>query len=263
MPDHLRCAIIDDEPLALDLLVSYVQRTPSLELCGRYSSAVEALGNLMNNPVDLLFLDIQMPELNGLDFSKMLDVGRMRIVFTTAFSQYAIEGYKVNALDYLLKPISYTDFMGAVSRAQKWFGGTYMHKKETIPHNTVEPTDDEQTEYAPLITDYFFVKSDYKIIRVNFADILYIEGLKDYVKIHLQPEGTRPLLSLTSMKVIEQSLPPNRFFRVHRSFIVNMEKVHILERGQIVFGDRIIPVSDSYRDRVQDYINAHLLQGRL
>lgn len=238
----MTCAIVDDEPLALGLLESYVRRTPTLELCGKYGSAVEALGGLQEQPVDLLFLDIQMPELSGLDLSKMLDAGHTRIVFTTAFSQYAVDGYKVGALDYLLKPIGYPDFVAAVSRAQQWF-------------------DMLMAGQATTGEGYIFVKSDYKILRINFSDILYIEGLKDYVKIYLS-SSPKPILSLTSMRAIEQTLPAARFYRVHRSFIVNMQKVQVFERGQIVFGEKILPVSDSYKERVQGYINAHLLQGR-
>lgn len=253
----IRCAIVDDEPLALGLLESYVTRTPVLELCGKYANAVEALGGLQHEPVDLLFLDIQMPELSGLDLSKMIDTSHTRIVFTTAFSQYAIEGYKVNALDYLLKPISYVDFVGAVSRAQKWF--------ELLKDTTKFPSGTLSVETASPVTDnsdgYMFVKSDYKILRINFDDIIYIEGLKDYVKIYVTTRP-KPILSLTSMRNIENALPSSQFFRTHRSFIVNMNRVTVFERGQIVFGEKRLPVSDSYKSHVQDYIDAHLLQGR-
>lgn len=252
----MRCAIVDDEPLALGLLESYVLKTPVLELCGKYESAVEAISGLQRNPVDLLFLDIQMPELSGLDLSKMLDTSHTRIVFTTAFSQYAIEGYKVNALDYLLKPISYVEFVGAVSRAQKWFA--VISGTQTL---TSEPMPIVPSSHTTIDDDYMFVKSDYKILRIDFDDILYIEGLKDYVKIYLT-SAPKPVLSLTSMRGIENTLPSNRFYRVHRSYIVNMNKVHVFERGQILFGEKRLPVSESYKNRVQDYINSHLLAGR-
>lgn len=253
----IKCAIVDDEPLALGLLESYVAKTPVLELCGKYANAVEAMGGLQHNPVDLLFLDIQMPELSGLDLSKMLDTSHTRIVFTTAFSQYAIEGYKVNALDYLLKPISYVDFVGAVSRAQKWFD--MLNETAKAPAGTLAV--ETASPVANNSDDYMFVKSDYKILRINFDDILYIEGLKDYVKIYVTTQ-TKPILSLTSMRSIENTLPSEQFFRTHRSFIVNMNRVTVFERGQIIFGEKRLPVSDSYKNHVQDYINAHLLQGR-
>lgn len=261
----MKCAIIDDEPLALGLLESYVKKTPVLELCGSYSSAIEAMGGLQRNPVDILFLDIQMPDLGGLEFSKTIDTSRTRIIFTTAFSQYAIEGYKVNALDYLLKPISYTDFVGAVSRAQKWYEMS-ADKRLAIHEEKAKTVEQEHTPQSLDVTTaekdkYIFVKSDYKLIRVDFDDIEYIEGLKDYVKIYLT-SATKPLLSLTSMRGLEQVLPSNIFFRIHRSYIVNMSKVRVLERGQIVFGNKLLPISDSYRDHVQSYLNAHLLKGR-
>ena len=261
----MKCAIVDDEPLALSLLESYIRRTPMLELCGQYASAVEAMGGLCKQPVDLLFLDIQMPELSGLDLSKMLDTSHTRIVFTTAFSQYAVDGYKVNALDYLLKPISYTDFIAAVSRAQQWFAsvGQYVKNEETLPNN---PSPGSVPEVPPKreednLVDYIFIKSDYKILRIRFSDILYIEGLKDYVKIHLV-NTSKPVLSLMSMRSLETALPSKHFFRIHRSYIVNIDKVSVFERGQIVFGDKHLPVSDSYREQLQQYINARLLLGR-
>ena len=248
----MRCAIVDDEPLALGLLESYVKKTPILQLCGKYSNAVEAMGGLQREPADIVFLDIQMPDLNGLDFSKTIDTSRTRIIFTTAFSQYAIDGYKVNALDYLLKPISYTDFASSVSRAQKWFEMRRTHQN----------ADGVQSEVVPTVENgYIFVKSDYKLVRINFSDILYVEGLKDYVKIYVEG-AAKPILSLSSMRSMETALSSDTFFRIHRSYIVNMDKVKVFERGQIVFGDKLLPISDNYKERVQTYLNAHLLQGR-
>ena len=243
----ISCSIIDDEPLAVKLLETYAAKTPFLELRSSYSSAVEAISGLRENPVDLLFLDIQMPELNGLEFAKIIG-DDTRIVFTTAFSQYAIDGYKVNALDYLLKPISYADFLVAARKALEWF------EKISAPGVTSAAEEGDEA-------NSFFIKSDYKLLRVNFDDVLYVEGLKDYVKIYLE-SAKKPILSLTSMHAVENYLPTASFLRIHRSFIVNMKKVYILERGQIVFGEKRIPVSDSYKDRVQEYINRRLLQGR-
>lgn len=243
---NITCAIIDDEPLAVKLLESYVEKTPFLEHCGSYSSAVEALYTLQTQRVDLLFLDIQMPELNGLDFAKVLG-GETRIVFTTAFSQYALDSYKVNAVDYLLKPISYTDFLNAARKVLDEFEKTHAAQMGNI----------QQSEQA----DSFFIKSDYKLLRIRYDDILYIEGLKDYVKIYLE-SSKRPVLSLTAMRTVENFLPASTFLRIHRSFIVNMSKVPMMERGQIVFGEKYLPISDSYKDKVQEYINKHLLQGR-
>jgi len=227
----LRCAIIDDEPLALNLLESYILRTPSLELTGKYSSAIQAMNELKGTKTDLLFLDIQMPELNGLEFSKMADP-QMRIIFTTAFDQYAIEGYRVNALDYLLKPISYVDFLQAANKAIQWF--SLVSKPEEI--------------------ESIFVKSDYKLVQIELKKIQYIEGLKDYIKIYIT-DHPKPILSLMSMKTMEELLPDSQFMRVHRSFIVQKDKIRIIDRGRIVFDKTYVPVSDSYKQAFQAFLD--------
>lgn len=242
----LRCALVDDEPLALSLLESYVRKTDSLELCGSYSSAIQAMKSLPEHPVDLLFLDIQMPELNGLGFSRMVS-DNTRIIFTTAFEQYAIDGYRVNALDYLLKPISYNDFIEAVNKALQWFE---LRKKAETP-------DSVQTS-LPTDSNHIYVKSDYKIVQIELDKILYIEGLKDYIKIYTE-DNPRPILSLTSMKTMEEKLPSNRFIRVHRSYIVQKQKIKIIDKGRIVFGKEYIPVSDSYKQELQNYVNEHII----
>ena len=237
----IKCAIVDDEPLAVELLASYVKKTPFLELCGTYSNATDALHGISEQPVDLLFLDIQMPELNGLELSKMLPEST-RIVFTTAFNQYAVDGFRVNALDYLLKPISYADFLEAGNKAMQWF----LLLKQN------EPTTEARDEKEPTS---IFVKSEYKLLQINLDDIRYIEGLKDYVKIYTE-QSPHPILSLMNMKAIEQMLPSSRFIRVHRSFIVQKGKIREIERNRIVFGDVYIPIGDSYKQAFQDFINA-------
>lgn len=223
--------IIDDEPLAVSLLESYVSKTSFLTLSGTYSSAVQAMQELPGKKIDLLFLDIQMPDLNGLEFSRMVDP-HTRIVFTTAFNQYAIDGYRVNALDYLLKPISYTDFLQAANKALQWFERT--QKPEEI--------------------ESIFVKSDYKLVQIELKKIQYIEGLKDYIKIYTE-ENPKPILSLMSMKAMEELLPATRFIRVHRSFIVQKDQIRIIDRGRIVFGKTYIPVSDSYKQVFQTFLD--------
>ena len=239
----LDCIIVDDEPLALELLQSYVEKTPFLNLIGKYSSAVEAMHEITSKePAHLIFLDIQMQGLNGLEFSKLVNP-QTRIVFTTAFNQYAIDSYKVNALDYLLKPISYADFLQATNKAVNWFKlqeGTMQNASETEA-NTPE---------------YIYVKSEYKLIQIKLRDILYIEGLKDYLKIYLENEP-RPILSLISMKAMEASLPTDRFIRVHRSYIVQKSKIKIIDRGRIVFNKEHIPISESYKQELLSYINEH------
>jgi DNA-binding LytR/AlgR family response regulator len=227
----LNCAIVDDEPLALSLLESYVNKTPFLNLTGKYSSAMQAMKELPDMKVNLLFLDIQMPELNGLEFSRMVDP-QTRIVFTTAFGQYAIDGYRVNALDYLLKPISYPDFLQAANKALQWF-------------DLVQKPEEKESIY---------VKSDYKLVQIELKKILYIEGLKDYIKIYLE-DSPKPILSLMSMKSMEELLPTNRFMRVHRSYIVQKEKIRIIDRGRIVFDKTYIPISDSYKQAFQSFLD--------
>lgn len=246
----LKCAIIDDEPLAISLLESYVNKTPFLELAGKYNSAVNALPALSKEPVDLLFLDIQMPELNGMEFSRILKTDT-RIIFTTAFSQYALDSYKVNALDYLLKPISYADFLKSANKALQWYellregssrGGSRTALTQTAPSQAVSPS-----------VESIFIKTEYKLVQVELRKILYIEGLKDYVKIFVEGE-THPILSLMSMKSLEDMLPANRFIRVHRSFIVQPEKIKVIERNRIVFGKEYIPISDNYKQKFMEFL---------
>lgn len=265
----LTCLIIDDEPLAVKLLESYVEKTPSLKLVGSYNSAVAALDYITTSSVDLIFCDIQMPDLNGLQFAQIMSHSRSRIVFTTAFDQYALEGWEVNALHYLLKPIDYPSFIKAVNKALKWFEMLDTIEKSPtamgLPHESVIGESNESVGEAnvpqTITGDSIFVKSDYKLVRIRFDQILYIEGLKDYVKIYLEGER-KAILSLTSMRAIEAVVPAGKFLRTHRSFIVNMDQVNVLERGQIVFGEKHIPISDSYKDIVQNYFSTRTLQGR-
>lgn len=233
----LRCAIIDDEPLAAELLASYANKTPFLRLTGTYNSAINGIKDLRDNPVDLLFLDIQMPEMGGIEFAKILPK-ETKIIFTTAFGQYAIEGYKVNAIDYLLKPISYEEFLKASTKALELF--STIHKQDTYRQDR-----------------FMLVKSDYKLMKVALDDILYIEGLKDYVRIYLT-DGEK-IMSLMNMKKLEEYLPCPEFMRTHRSYIVNMSKITVIDRFRIVFGNTYIPISDSYKEEVQTYFDKHIL----
>ncbi len=235
----LSCWIIDDEPLALDLLESYVQKTPFLKLTGKYSSALTAMHDLENQPVDLIFLDIQMPELDGLEFSQFINP-RTRIIFTTAFSEYAVDGYKVNALDYLLKPISYADFLTAAKKALHWFD---------MAHKAAQTEEKEKEKERTGI----FVKSEYKLVQVLFDDILYIEGLKDYVKIYVKNEP-RPILTLMSMKNMEEILPRDRFLRVHRSYIVQKDKIENINKNRITIAGHEISIGETYRQNLMDEI---------
>lgn len=238
----LNCLIVDDEPLALDLLENYVGRTPFLQLAGRAGSAVEALqcmeqaGKGTKEEIDLLFLDIQMPQLDGIEFSRLLAErggGRTKVIFTTAFEQYALEGFRVDALDYLLKPVSYREFLRAAMKAHDWFRKT----------SAGEPA---ETGSGAERRDSIWVRADYRQVRVKLEDILYIEGVKDYVRICLA-DGTNVLTQM-SLKAMAEQLPKEEFVRVHRSYIVHLTEVNAMERGRIVFGKVRIPVSDSYRD---------------
>ena len=233
----LNCIIIDDEPLAAQLLASYAQKTTFLNLIGTFNSAVAAIKHVKEKRIDLIFLDIQMPELSGLEFATLLPP-TSKIVFTTAFSQYAIDGYKVNAIDYLLKPISYDDFLKAANKALDSF--TVVEKK------------DEQEDR------FIYVKSEYKLVRVLYDDILYIEGLKDYVKIYLD-NNQRPIHSLMNMKTMEDYLPSPEFLRIHRSYIVHMPKVKAIDHSRLVIGENYLPVSDSYKEELQQYLDSHTL----
>lgn len=226
----IRCLVVDDEPLAARLIGSYVERTPFLSLVATVNSAAEALAVMASDAVDLVFLDIRMPGLSGMDLARQLGNGP-KIVFTTAYSDHAVEGFAVNALDYLLKPVSYEEFMRAAGRALAAVSGRTEERADPHP--------------AP---GFITVKSEYRLVRIPVAEIDYIEGLKDYVKIVLA-DGSRPVLTLMSMKSLEEMLPEASFMRVHRSFIVNMDKVRVIERNCVVMGRQLIPVSESARKR--------------
>lgn len=235
----LNCVIIDDEPLAADLLASYARKTPFLNLIGAYNNAVEAMTGIRENNVHLAFLDIQMPDLGGIELAKILPK-ETKVVFTTAFSEYAIDSYRVNAIDYLLKPISYDEFLRAADKALEWF-------TQTSPNSKSYNTD-----------RFIYVKSDYKMVQIKYDDIIYIEGVKDYVKIYTD-NGEKPVMSLMNMKKIEESLPHPEFLRTHRSYIVHMPKVKLVDKSQIAFEDKLIPISDTYKEVVQNYFDLHSL----
>ena len=224
--NKIKCAIVDDEPLALDLMESYVRKTAFLTLSGKYSNGVQALEGLKTQPADLLYLDIQMPELSGLDLAKLVGPDT-KIVFTTAFEQFAVSGYKVNAIDYLLKPVSYPEFLQSAEKAYHWFSERSEEKPESI-----------------------FVKSDYKLVQVKFCDILYVEGYRDYLKIYVR-NGSAPILTLMSMKSMSASLPSEKFIRVHKSYIVNREHIEAIDRGRIIIGNTSIPIGDNYKNDFQ------------
>ncbi|HEX8021491.1 LytTR family DNA-binding domain-containing protein [Mucilaginibacter sp.] len=235
----INCIAVDDEPLALGLVCAFIEQTPFLNLIGRYSSAVEALVGLQDQKVDLIFLDIQMPNLNGMELARVLDsrgANKPRIIFTTAYNQFAIEGYRVDALDYLLKPFNYEEFLHASNKALSYF---------ELVNRSNNPTTAVAAE--PVEEEYLFLKIEYQLVRIALNEIMYIEGLKDYVKIYLQ-DKEKPLLSLTSLKALEEKLPSKRFMRVHRSFIVSLNKINSITRNALQIGKVNITVGDQYKE---------------
>lgn len=236
----LRCIAIDDEPLALKQMCSYIERTPFLELVAACKDGFEGLEKIHMLSPDLLFVDVDMPGLNGMELVKSL-TGKYPVIFTTAYDEYAVEGFRVNAIDYLLKPISYADFLKAAGKAGELL---------TLKHTASETLSGND--------ECLFVKSEYRIVRIRFNEIKYIEGMREYIRIHLT-EG-KPIMTLLSMKAVEERLPGNRFMRIHRSFIVNLDKINIIERSRIVFDkDTYIPVGEQYKEAFQHFVDKNFM----
>ena len=236
----IKVVAIDDEPLALQLVKGYIEKTPFLELAGVFDNPLEAVGFIGSSDVDLILLDIQMPDLTGTELARVIS-GGPKVIFTTAYEKYALEGFRLDAVDYLLKPFSYAEFLKAVQKAEK----VIELEKNRLPSLEVK-------------NDFIFIKSEYKTRRINFSEIHYIEGLKDYVKIFLTGEK-KPVLSLSTLKALEARLPGEKFMRVHRSFIVNLDTVKIIDRNRIVFGEVRIPVTDQYKDNFQKYLDRNFI----
>lgn len=298
----ISCIVVDDEPLAVRLMESYVAKTPFLSLKGSFTSGTAAYSFLQDNPVDLLFCDIQMPNLSGMELSRMLPE-RTRIIFTTAFSEYAVEGFKVRALDYLLKPISYDDFLSAAMKAKEYLEliDDKSLRQAQLPSGLVtepavstlvtEPAvrrDSPTTEVTepavrrgspttevtdPVVSTSvtepvevteqrkiksIFVKTEYRLQQIDLDRITYIEGLKDYVKIHLN-NGTAPILSLMRLKALEDTLPKEDFVRVHKSFIVRLAAIEAIERNHILIGPSRIPIGDTYQTALYQALSGSFL----
>ena len=236
----IRCLAIDDEPLALQQLVAYIKKVPFLELAAQCQSAVEAQEFLEQYSVDAIFCDINMPDLNGMDFVKSLQVPPM-IVFTTAYSEYAVEGFRVNAVDYLLKPFGMQDFMRAANRLKERVQGSRVQE--------VQGADDADT---------IFVKTDYRVVKVTIANIRYIEAMSEYLKIHVEGEA-KPVVTLLSMKKMEERLPEN-FMRIHRSYIVNLSKIQEINKNRIIMdAETYLPIGEMYKEAFQKYIDTKFL----
>lgn len=231
----IKCIAIDDEPHALRQLAEYIEAVPYLSLEGSFESAFDACNFLHDNAIDLIFVDINMPDINGIDFVKSLSKN-VKIVFITAHSEFAYEGFQLDAADYLLKPISFTDFLKSANKVNE----RYFQQNSSLPE-------------IQQNRDYLFIKSEYRVIRINFKDIKYIESKREYVKIFF--DGSEPITTLMSIKKLEETLPGNMFMRVHRSFIVNLDKITVVERNRIIFDNKVyIPISENYGEKFQEYM---------
>ena len=235
----MTCIIVDDEALAVKLIESYVAKTPDLKLLGSYTDSVEAITAIKENPADLLFLDIQMPDINGMELARLIPE-KTRVIFTTAFKEYAFESYEVSALDFLLKPIRYNKFIAAVEKARKWFS----HETESAP--------------APAERDSVFIRVDGELRQLNVSDIMYVSGMKDYVVFYLD-DGSKLVTHLT-MKAVEDMLPTSDFLRIHRSYIVALKKIRSVDRNNCVYiGKEIIHVTDAFRETFDAYLQKNML----
>jgi DNA-binding LytR/AlgR family response regulator len=235
----ITCIAIDDEPLALKQLTGYIEKTPFLKLENSFTNAIKTLEFLQENHVDLMFVDINMPDLSGIDFVKSLS-NPAKVIFTTAYREYAYEGFQLDAADYIVKPIGYTDFLKAVNKVKD----RYFPIKEEPSIQTNE--------------QFLFIKSEYKIVRIDFDNIKYLEGMRDYVRIHL--EGQSPIMTLTGIKNVLEHLPKDKFMQVHRSFIVNLNKITTIERNRILFDKTYIPISEHYKESFHEYLDTNFLK---
>lgn len=239
----IKVLAIDDEPFALQQIANYVQKVPFLKLVATCSSAAIAQQILDSEPVDAIFCDINMPDLNGMDFVKQLAVPPL-IVFTTAYAEYAVEGFRVNAVDYLLKPFGLQDFMRAANRLKE-----RLDRPTDVPPPPTPSFEGEDTIY---------VKTDYRMVKVRISDIRYVEGMSEYLKIHLESEQ-KPLITLLSMKLLEERLPPY-FMRIHRSYIVNLNAIHEVNKNRVIIdSETSLPIGDSYRESFNTYLNGQFL----
>lgn len=242
----LKCIAIDDEPLALRQISAYIAKIPYLELAATFNNAIEAQQRLASERVDLIFVDINMPDLNGVDFVRAL-TDRPMVVFTTAYSEYAIDGFKLDAVDYLLKPFSFADFNRAAAKANS----LYELRQGRLP---AQP--DSDSEATPKDREYISVKADYKVSLVRIADIVYIESEGEYVRMHLCDGST--ITTLFRLKNMEAALPSEQFMRVHRSYIVNLRAIRSYVRGRIFLSDtEYVPIGENYKEAFQNYIDRH------
>lgn len=266
----IKVLAIDDEPLALQQLATYIRKVPFLELAGECQSALEAREILNSEPIDAIFCDINMPDLNGMDFVKSLAVPPL-VVFTTAYSEYAVEGFKVNAVDYLLKPFGLQDFQRAANRIKERLGSGEFRTESlefatALEGNADTSADRTAVANSPLSTlhsplpedDTIFIKTDYRVVKVAISDIRYVEGMSEYLKIHLESQP-KPIVTLLSMKKMEEYLPQN-FMRIHRSYIINLKKIQEVNKNRVIMdADTYLPIGDNYKEAFNDYLNTKFL----
>ena len=253
----IRCIAIDDEPLALQQIAAYIGKVPFLELAAQCQSALEAQRFLQSDTVDAIFCDINMPDLNGMDFIKSLAVPPL-VVFTTAYAEYAVEGFKVNAVDYLLKPFGLQDFMRAANRLQERLVSS---PSLTSPHSPLTSNKSLTSPLSPLTSEndnVIFLKTDYRIVKVTISDIRYVEAMSEYLKVWLEGEA-KPLITLLSMKKMEERLPAT-FMRIHRSYIINLDKIQEVNKNRVIMdADTYLPIGDLYKEAFQQYVDTKFL----
>ncbi len=248
----IRCMAIDDEPLALQQIAAYIKKVPFLELTAQCQSAVEAKKFLEQDTVDAIFCDINMPDLNGMDFVKSLTVAPL-IVFTTAYAEYAVEGFKVNAVDYLLKPFGMQDFQRAALRLKERLEG-----QEGASESNNSSANTQTASPTPDSDDTIFLKTEYRIVKVAISDIRYVEAMSEYLKVYLENEQ-KPIITLLSMKKMEERLPEN-FMRIHRSYIINLKKIQEVNKNRIIMDDETyLPIGDMYKESFQAYLDTKFL----
>jgi len=233
----IQCIAVDDEKLVLDLLVDNISQVPYLQLVKACKNAIEATSVLQNEKIDLIFLDIQMPRLSGLQFIQTLQQPPM-IILITAYEKYALESYNLNVVDYLLKPVSFERFLKACNKAKELF----------------DLKNDKNIQPIELIHDHIFVNVEYTLVKILYSDILFIEGLKDYIKIHLA-SSAKPVLTKMTLKAMEEKLPADKFCRIHKSYIVNVDKISVIKRDLVTIGNHEIPVSDFYKENLSRITN--------
>ena len=251
----LSCIIVDDEPLAVRLLESYVEKTPDLELIASFTDSIKAINAVKEQKPDLLFLDIQMPNIDGMELAHSLPE-ETRVVFTTAFKEYAFESYEVNALDFLLKPIRYNKFLSAVEKARQWFGHNQINRITQNNQNILNTQNPHGNQ------EMVFLRVDGEFRQVALSKIIYVNGMKDYVLFYLDNEP-KPLITHLTMKAVEDMLPKDRFLRIHRSYIIAVDKIQKVDCNDCVYiGNEIIHIPDGYLQTFRQFLETRIIKQK-